>query len=183
MTLTNQRLTAAGAALTIALAMTGCASAVDLPAPGATTVDGSSDSPSATPGAGTEEPTQQAASCEWDLPQLAAGDPVAPGGTAGDLATVLVGSWQHTHIDEGDGFEAVDEDIRYVFPSAEQLIYCQHVPGATDHAENKVAITLDGSTILPPSPHKGFEALAWSADTMLWGNNYIDGVTYLLVRR
>lgn len=66
--------------------------------------------------------------------------------------------------------------------SAEQLIYCQHVPGATDHAENSAVITLEGSTITPPSPHKGFEVLAWSEDTMLWKNNYIASTTYLLVR-
>lgn len=180
---TIQRLTVTGAALTIILALAGCAPAVDSEAPGDTPSNGSTESPAATPESETEEPTQQAASCEWDLPQLSASDPVAPEGTEGDLATVLVGSWQHTYIDEGNGFEAVTKDIRYVFPSAEQLIYCQHVPGVTEYAENKAAITLDGTTILPPSPHKGYEVLAWSANTMLWQNNYIDGVTYLLVRR
>lgn len=182
---TLRRLTVASAALALALGLAGCAPEVDSAAPGDT--DASTESPGDSnenePEDEPEAPSQQAASCEWDVPQLAAQDPIAPEGTEGDLATVLVGAWQHTHIDDGGGFEAVDEDIRYVFLSAEQLIYCQHVPGATDHAENSAVITLEGSTIMPPSPHKGFEVLAWSEDTMLWKNNYIASTTYLLVRR
>lgn len=175
------RLAVVGAALSMAVVLAGCSPAGDSATPGAM-----SESPAATPDDSTtgspKEPAQQAASCEWDLPQLPAGAATAPEGTAGDLASVLIGSWQHTHFDSGDGFESLDKDIRYVFPSTEQLIYCQHVPGITDHAETTAAFTLEGSTILPPSPHTGFEVLAWSDDSMLWQNN-LDGSTYLLVRR
>lgn len=182
-----RRLTAASAALTLALALAGCAPAVDSIAPGGTTPDASAETPGNPnenePGDEPDAPAQQAASCEWDAPKLPEQTPVAPEGTAGDLATVLVGSWQFTHYDEGNGFEPMDDtDIRYVFPSADHLIYCQHVPGATEHAENEADITIEGTTIFPPSPHKGFGVLAWSADTMLWQNNYDDS-TFLLVRR
>lgn len=125
-------------------------------------------------------PTEQAASCEWDIPAVTA-DATLPIGQTGDLATVLIGSWQHTHFDSGDGWEVLDKDIRYVFPTPGQLIYCQHVPGITDHAENSTTHTLEGTLIAPPS-HKGFDATAWSADRMVWTNNY-DGSSYLLVRR
>lgn len=183
----SQRLTGASAILAIGLAfaLAGCAPALDSAEPGGATSPSPTVSPSATPGSGTsgtEKSPEQAASCEWDSPQLPAAAAVAPKGTVGDLAIALIGSWQHTHFDSGTGFEEVSKDIRYVFPSTEQLIYCQHVPGVTDHAENAAAYTLEGSTILPPSPHPGFEALAWSGDSMLWKNNR-DGSTYLLVRR
>lgn len=108
--------------------------------------------------------------------------PVAPEGQAGELADVLIGSWQHTHIDGGAGFEAVSKDIRYVFPSTDQILYCQHVPGVTDHAENSAAVTLEGTYIGLPAPAKGYEVLAWGKDSMLWLNPY-DNSHYLLIRR
>lgn len=129
---------------------------------------------------GPAGPVEQAASCEWDIPAITAAA-AAPTGQDGELATVLIGSWQHTHIDSGDGWETLDKDIRYVFPAPGQLIYCQHVPGITDHAENSTTHTLEGTLIAPPS-HKGFDATAWSADRMVWTNNY-DGSRYLLARR
>jgi hypothetical protein len=167
----------------LALGLTGCLGqpitgtpAPDAAAPGAAAPD--TTAPTTDDGAG---PAEQVDSCEWEKPQ-ASSEATLPSGHEGDLATVLIGSWQHTHYDSGDGMEAVDNDIRYVFPAPGELIYCQHVPGVTDHAESRAAFTLDGSLIAPPSPHKGFEVTAWSADRMAWTNNF-DGSTYLLIRR
>ncbi|MGO2745318.1 hypothetical protein [Microbacterium sp.] len=53
---------------------------------------------------------------------------------------MLIGAWQHTHTDEGSGFEAVMNDHRYVLPSPERMLYCQHVPGATDYADQSANI-------------------------------------------
>ena len=180
--MTNQphRILLALAVATV-LALVGCAAA-----PQATEqTSGTTEQNTATgePTVAPEEPTgaaEQAASCEWDIEQITAA-PTPPEGSVGDLTTVLIGSWQHTHYDSGDGFEAVDHDIRYVFPAADQIIYCQHVPGATDHAEQSATITLDGTDlVLPAGP--GFRVLAWNDDSMLWLNN-VDDSTYLLVRR
>src|SRR5690554_4568715 len=49
------------------------------------------------------EPTDDAVqeeTCDWDSPRLTAPADV-PTGQDGDLQTVIVGSWQHTHTDEG----------------------------------------------------------------------------------
>ncbi|HRN29533.1 MAG TPA: hypothetical protein PK781_03375 [Terrimesophilobacter sp.] len=177
------------AALTLALGtalvltLTGCISA---PITGEPAVDPAAPTESAPAPVESDEPaepaepTEQAASCEWDIPAVTA-DPRPPAGQEGDLPTVLIGSWQHTHFDSGDGWEVLDNDIRYVFPAPGQLIYCQHVPGITDHAENATTHTLEGTLIAPPS-HPGWDATAWGADRMVWINN-LDGSTYLLVRR
>lgn len=174
---------ALGTALTLAL--TGCIGApvnggpVTDPAPvesaPASTEPGEPAEPAEPAG-----PVEQAASCEWDIPAVTA-NPAPPTGQDGDLATVLIGSWQHTHFDSGDGWEVLDKDIRYVFPEPGKMIYCQHVPGITDHAETSTTHTLEGTLIAPPS-HKGFDVTAWSANGMVWTNNY-DGSSYLLVRR
>jgi hypothetical protein len=96
---------------------------------------------------------------------------------------VLVGSWQHTHTSEGAGFEEVTNDHRYVFPSPERMLYCQHVPGATDHAENAADVTLNGTEIELPGGKYGYTVTAWSEDTMLWDHPVGGGYVYLLQRR
>jgi len=154
---------------------------VGTPAPDSSQNPGETPAPETDAPAEPAGPAEQADSCEWDLDRVTA-DATPPSGQAGDLAMVLIGSWQHTHFDTGNGMEANTNDIRYVFPSVDDLIYCQHVEGITDHAENRASISLDGTVIQPPSPHPGFEVMAWSADRMLWKNNF-DGSTYLLVRR
>lgn len=186
---TFARLGLSGCALLVAALLAGCAADIELnpgPVPGGevSTPTAPQVDPTGPGDAEEERPAEQAASCEWERPTLVpAAAPAVPEGRSGELRTVLIGSWQHTHLDSGSGLTPVeDKDIRYVFPAADQLIYCQHVPGITDHAENRAPISLDGDTILPPSPHPGFEVLAWSGDTMLWQNNF-DGSQYLLVRR
>lgn len=71
-----------------------------------------------------EEPVEelsQAEDCDWDAPRLsAAAEP--PEAQEGAPAEVLVGAWQHTHTDEGAGFEAVTNDHRYVFPSPDRML-------------------------------------------------------------
>src|SRR5690554_4493835 len=83
-----------------------------------------------------QAPVEQADSCDWDSPKVS-GDPAPPSGQDGDLQSTIIGAWQHTHYDEGGGWEAMNHDIRYVFASGDQILYCQHVPDVTEHAENR----------------------------------------------
>lgn len=141
--------------------------------------DGSSeqddDEPQDAPAPAQEE------TCDWESPAVSAAAE-APDGQAGDLPAVLVGAWQHTHFDTGSGYEAVTNDIRYVFPSTERILYCQHVPGVTDHAENAVDFVLDGTAIDLPGGAPGYVVSEWDADTMVWINR-ADESRYLLQRR
>ncbi|MEO6942852.1 MAG: hypothetical protein ABI238_03320 [Terrimesophilobacter sp.] len=170
-------------ALAVTLVVTGCASE-----PGTGAIDQPSQpKPSATPAepAGpTKLPATQEESCDWDSPRLDSGSADAPNGMGGDLATTLIGAWQHTHINEGAEFEPLKSttDIRYVFPSTSRMLYCQDVKGATAQAENAVNIALDGVKIVLPSPSIGYDVMAWTNDTMVWKNNR-DGSLYLLKRR
>ena len=138
-----------------------------------------SDAPSsATPSAG-----QQSQSCEWDKPQITA-DPKAdaPQGTSGDLKKIVVGSWQQTHFDFGDGFKPVkDKDLRYVFPSSSRLLFCKDAVGTTNRVDNAADIVWDGNLIAPPAG-KGFEIVSWNNEAMIWVNKF-DNARYLLKRR
>lgn len=140
--------------------------------------------PEAEPEATVAEPAVQEETCGWDSPAVSGDSGGAPNGQEGDLATVIVGAWQHTHFDSGSGFEpnGPGTDIRYVFPSATRILYCQDVAGATNQAQNAADITLDGTKIVLPGSAPGYTATAWNADTMVWTNN-LDGSTYLLKRR
>lgn len=127
-------------------------------------------------------PREQAESCEWDA-EIVGGAAKATSEQSGDLKTLIIGSWQHTHFDTGSGYESLDsKDIRYVFPSADRLLYCQHVPGVTDHAENAANITWNKNSFAPPGGSAGWEVLSWNDDSMVW-NNKLDGSKYLLKRR
>lgn len=170
-----------GAALASVLLLSGCAAADSHPG------DADNTNPQV-PSAETSEAPQAATqeeTCDWDSARLPSGSAGSvPSAAGADLAVALIGSWQHTHIDSGQGFEDVapTTDIRYVFPSASTLLYCQDVEGATSQAENAAAITIDGEDILLPAPASGYTATAWTADTMVWTNNR-DGSIYLLKRR
>lgn len=122
--------------------------------------------------------------CEWQSSAVSPASALsAPAGNGGELSSIIVGSWQHTHFDTGAGFEAIEgEDIRFVFSSAETMRYCQHVPGVTDYAENATAISWDGTGIVLPNGTVLYEVVAWDDDTMVWKNNMVDS-TFLLVRR
>lgn len=140
-------------------------------------VDPSEDGSDGSDGSDDDRPDTVPADCDWDSPKIS-GTGSEPTGMPADLQSALIGSWQHVAIDG----EPVSKDIRYVFPEPGVMIYCQGVPGVTDRAENQATITIDGATIHPPAPHKGFEVIALDDDTMLWTNNTL-GDTYLLVRR
>lgn len=124
----------------------------------------------------------QAESCDWDSPVLSAGAS-APSGQDGDLTAIIVGAWQHTHIDSGSGFEPIeDKDIRYVFPSPERMLYCQHVPGVTEYAENGGDISWEDTGIVLPNGQVGYTVTAWDENSIVWKNEY-EGSSYLLQRR
>ncbi len=128
----------------------------------------------------------QEESCDWASGPLAAGPaddaPAGPGDA--DLGAALVGAWQHTHIDSGAGFEPLDAatDIRFVFPSASRLLYCQDIAGILPEAENAADIELAGSDIVLPGDSPGYTVMGWNQDTMVWKNN-LDGSVYLVKRR
>ena len=132
----------------------------------------------------TEDAAPAAAddSCGWDAPAVRPGADAAPSGQAGDLLDAVLGSWQHTHYDEGSGFTPVEADIRYVFASSSEILYCQDVPGVTDQAENRAPIEWDGQQIMLQGTTPSFIVTDWSSEAMLW-HNPTDGSTYLLQRR
>lgn len=138
--------------------------------------------PEADPAPVPADDAAQAEACGWDAAKLSSAAAI-PTGQDGDLPDVLVGSWQHTHTDEGAGFEEVSNDHRFVFPSPDRMLYCQHVPGATDYAENAANVTLNGATIELPGGEYGYTVTAWSEDTMVWDNPVGGGYVYLLQRR
>lgn len=154
--------------------------------PAATPEPAPEEKPAETPEAKPEEEKPeartQADSCEWEIPALASPSVVSVDGQEGDISELIVGSWQHTHFIKGDVFDTVDNDIRYVFPAADKLIYCQDVPGITDQAENRADISLDGLDIVLPGSAPGYTILAWTDSEMLWLNK-LDNSKYLLQRR
>lgn len=123
------------------------------------------------------EPDAPAADCDWDSPPVA-GPVDVPSGQEGELADAVIGAWQLVAIDG----EPVEEDIRYVFPSDSEVLYCQDVPGATPQAVNAGEYTLDGDVIVMNGGAATYTALKWGADVMTWNNDRL-GNTYLLARR
>jgi len=107
----------------------------------------------------------------------------APDGQLGELSEVLVGAWQHTHTDDGSGFEEVANDHRYVFSSSDRMLYCQHVPGATEHEENSANVVLNDTGIELPGGKYAYTVMAWDQDTLVWDNPVGGGYVYLLQRR
>jgi hypothetical protein len=137
-----------------------------------------------------DEPTettvaaQVESTCDWDSPRLPSTTAAAPQGMVeGELTQAVLGSWQHTHIDSGAGFEAVGPtvDIRYVL-TADRFLYCQDVEGATENRGSSARLKLDGTQIVLPSPATGYEVVAVDDTSMVWVNNR-DGSLYLLHRR
>ncbi|MGO3147388.1 MAG: hypothetical protein ACTIJ6_06895 [Leucobacter sp.] len=175
----------------LALALAGCGSpqapdgtstngAADASESAAEAAKGSSTDDEAAPEPANEQP--QAETCDWDAPKVTT-TANAPEGQEGELSEALIGAWQHTHTDEGAGFEAVTNDHRYIIPSPDRMLYCQHVPGATEYAENAADVTLNGTTIELPGGKYGYTVLAWDEDSMLWDNPVGGGYVYLLQRR
>ncbi|MCL1601839.1 MAG: hypothetical protein M3112_09960 [Actinomycetia bacterium] len=122
--------------------------------------------------------------CDWDSERLSSSSAGAvPDAEGSDIAQAVLGSWQHTHIDSGGGFEAVKPttDIRYVL-SSDTFLYCQDVESATDKAERSVGLSMEGTEIILPSPATGYTVVAWDDNTMVWLNHRDDSL-YLLKRR
>ena len=180
---TPKQTTSVGVFLAFTLLLTGCAAeskTENAEAPNST-------APSNPPTETTkpkDEPVTQEATCDWETGRLESGASNAPSSNVGELSTVLIGAWQHTHIDSGAGFEPVKPttDIRYVFPSTTTLVYCQDVTGAMKKAGRTVTISLDGVELILPSPATGYAVTAWDANTMAW-ENHRDGSLYFLKRR
>ncbi|HLU64561.1 MAG TPA: hypothetical protein VKY66_08565 [Protaetiibacter sp.] len=173
-------------AVSLAFVLAGC---VALPELGGASSEGTAPQaePPAVAGEEPDESTEdgprtQEESCDWDAPKLTAGASSVPQGSAGELQSIIVGAWQHTHFDTGGGYEPVTADIRYVFPSTQRILYCQHVEGVTNHAENAADISWDDTRIVVPGGAPGWVVLSWDADTMVWLNR-ADDSHYLLQRR
>ncbi len=131
----------------------------------------------------TPQARQQAESCDWSSAALPRSIPSSiPTAAGADIGSALVGAWQHTHFDSGSGYVALkDEDIRFVFPSSGRLLYCQHVPGATQRAERSTDVALkDNAIVIAGAP--GYVVSAWNDQTMVWINR-ADNSRYLLQRR
>ena len=131
----------------------------------------------------TTEPLKVISTCDWDSPRLSSEDASEPTGAGDDVALAVLGSWQHTHINEGGGFKPVKltTDIRYVLTS-DTFLYCQDVQGATEHGENSAPLVLEGDEIVLPSPATGYKIVAWNENMMVWLNHRDDSL-YLLQRR
>ena len=131
----------------------------------------------------TTVPAEVDPTCDWDSPRLSSADTSEPSGEGDDLALAMLGSWQHTHINEGGGFEPVKPttDIRYVL-SSDTFLYCQDVQGATKQAENSAPLILEGDELVLPSPATGYKIVAWNENVMVWLNHRDDSL-YLLQRR
>ncbi|WP_438254574.1 hypothetical protein [Microbacterium sp. A82] len=174
--------------LAVVLALASCTvpAASEEAAPGGVADEQASASEPATAsdGGSTAEPVEntQEESCDWNSPRIT-GSVDTPQEHGLELSEVLVGAWQHTHTDEGSGFEEVPNDHRFVFPASDRLLYCQHVPGATEYAENAADVTLSDTTIELPGGKYGYTVTAWDEDTMLWDNPVGGGYVYLLQRR
>lgn len=168
----------------LALVLTGCGTSTghDGKTEEPVHTSGSESTPSQDSPAEPTEAQAQEETCDWDSPKIA-GTAEAPAGQDGELADVIVGAWQHTHTDEGSGFEATTNDHRYVFPSPDRMLYCQHVPGATEHEENAADIVLNGTVIELPGGKYGYTVTAWDEDTLMWDNPVGGGYVYLLQRR
>lgn len=132
----------------------------------------------------TTAPVIAAAGCDWESERLSSeASDDAPSGEGTDFATAILGSWQHTHINEGSGFEPLKSttDIRFVLTS-DRFLYCQDVDGATDKSEISAPLQLEGTDLVLPSPATGYAVTAWDENTMVW-LNHRDGTLYLLKRR
>lgn len=144
------------------------------------TVDTAMDDPASDP---SDLPVAQEETCSWDDPVFNANAVDISSVQEGELQTVVIGSWQHTHIDEGAGYVPVDtEDIRFVFPAADRLLYCQHVPGITEYAEFGADVTWEDTALNLPGGAPGYIVEEWADQVMVWTNR-LDGSRYLLQRR
>lgn len=151
-------------------------------------VPGQESSPSPTP----SEPAQSAPeapaeepSCDWDSPKLVTDTLKIPQGQEGDLATVIIGSWQETHYKSGDTFYPVKEgtDIRDVFTSAGMTLTCESIEGFTHQKEGRIhSFNVEGSKVRYFGYPNTYTMLAWDANSIVWKIDGKDTVT-LLQRR
>lgn len=144
------------------------------------------DAPDEAPEAEPEpEAATQEKTCDWETGALRPGSTgEVPTSADGDISTAIIGAWQHTHIDEGAGFYEVDEgtDIRFVFPSATEFLYCQDIAGVLEQEQISATITLENNEISRPDSDPVYGVTAWSDDILVL-TNMRDQSLYLLQRR
>lgn len=136
----------------------------------------SDDEPAADEPTGDDTAVEAPRDCDWDSAQITGVPSDVATGQDGDFPDILIGSWQHVAFDEGGGPEPVSMDIRFVFPSTDEIIYCQ------GGAENRADITIQGTTIVIAGPGTRYTATAWDDDTMVWKNETL-GDDFILARR
>ena len=150
----------------------------------ATVPETTTDSVDVAEAAEAPEPDNSEPSCDWDSERMSSnGTGNVPASEGDDVTQAVLGSWQHTHIDTGGGFEPLSPttDIRYVLTS-DRFLYCQDVEGATDQSENSAPLKVEGIEIILPSPATGYAVATWDDNTMVWLNHRDDSL-YLLQRR
>ncbi len=130
----------------------------------------------------TTEATAVLDGCDWEVARMPSGTTDGlPTSEGDDLATVLLGSWQFTHLGDGTSYTETSKDLRYVF-TEDTIFYCQDVPGVTDQAQNSAPLVLEGTLITLAEPAKGFNVVAWNDDVMVW-HNLLLGDYFVLKRR
>lgn len=148
-----------------------------------TTASPTDDAPEAT--MAPERARKQAARCDWKTAKIAGSTANVPKAATGALAAALIGAWQHTHIDAGAGFKPLSTgtDIRFVFPSAGGMLYCQDIKDVLAQQENRATFRLKGKDIVLPAPASGYTVRSWDENTMVWVNKRNKTELYLLQRR
>lgn len=125
--------------------------------------------------------------CNWDSPAVVVDAAVDPDAKDGELAELLVGAWQRTGYDIGEGYqmyssdgESADRDYRFFFTADGEYLFCQNTP-ETDHGERRGDFTLEEAT-LDLSDDGSYTALSWNEENMTW-KNHLSGATVYLQRR
>ncbi len=117
--------------------------------------------------------------CNWDETRLIVADFTPPTGQQGDLAEILVGEWQYTHYDLGlgGGWESWedDNDRRYVYADATELVYCVIAKSGDSPSELGATYTVVGDQITLDNGN-GSTAVAWTKDVLLLSNHYDDSL-------
>jgi len=122
--------------------------------------------------------------CDWDSARLPSTDVELPTEITGDLPGVIEGSWQHTHTVAPDGTVKATlptSDLRYVL-TAKKFHFCQRIDGGSP-SENVGFISWEGNVLSVNDGVARYTVLAANADTLVWGNQRIEGEKFVLRRR
>ena len=118
---------------------------------------------------------------------FADGAPEVPTDTSGDVAAAVIGLWQHTYTEDGDGnlSEVSDDstDIRFSIPDANTFRFCQQVDILGDEPQiNESELTIDGLKL--DISAAGYTVAGWSDDVLRLHNDYFeDRDEYFLLER